>query len=74
MQKIAGRFAFCPEPLFAPAKERDDAFGLGFLVGFLVHVAQHQHLAGLVVLNNNGNQPIGGFIEIDCHYKYFLTA
>ena len=38
--------------------------GYGFFIGFGVHVAEHEYLAGAVVLNNGRNQPVGVFLGV----------
>jgi len=51
---IAGGLAFGPQLLAAPAEEGHQPGGKGLLYGLGIHIAQHQHFAGLGVLDNNG--------------------
>jgi hypothetical protein len=57
-QTVAGGFALGPE-LLPAATEKGHVTGLqGFLQSFVVHVAQHEHLSAIPVLDNRWNQPI----------------
>ena len=58
VQKVTAGFAFRPQTVFRAAEKGHATFGHGFVVGFLIHVAQHQDLARIVVLDDCGNQSL----------------
>ena len=78
---VAAGLALGPETAPRAAVEGDAPFCEAFFVGFAVHVAEHQHLQGAVVLYDGGNQPVGLFCGVefrkgfcfDFHGVYNLT-
>jgi hypothetical protein len=68
LQKVARRFALGPKPLLGTAEECNYAFGLRFVQRFLIHITQHQHFTGQVILNYCGYQAIV-LVKIDFHGK-----
>ena len=63
-EEVAARFALCPKALAGTAVESHLAGGDGFLIGFGVHVAEHQHLQGVVVLDDCGNHALAVFRRV----------
>src|SRR5690606_28334472 len=57
-KEVAGRFTFCPQPLFASAEEGNAFVGYGFFVGLVVHVPEHEHFPAEGVLYNAGQEAI----------------
>ena len=53
---VAALFALAPQLAAAAAVVADAAGPQRLLVGLAVHVGQHQHVARLVVLGDDGNQ------------------
>ena len=51
---IAGHFTFVPQVFSAAAVEPDLDTFYGTFQGARVHIAHHQHLAGVGVLSNGG--------------------
>ena len=63
---VAGFFALLPEFAAAAGPVGGIAALKGFVPGFFVDVRQHQHIAGLVVLRDRGDQTVAFFeIEFD---------
>lgn len=60
VKEIARGFAFCPKALLGTREECDATFGLGFIESLLVHIAQHEDLVGDGVLDDGGDEAIGG--------------
>src|SRR3546814_20871842 len=54
---VTARLALLPEPVLRAAVEGDQAGATGLLKGCIVHIAQHQHLTGIDVLDDGGDQP-----------------
>ena len=65
VEPVAARLALRPKAAARAAVKGDASFGEAFLVGFAVHVAQHEHLQGAVVLNDGGNEPVGELFGIE---------
>src|SRR3970282_1582907 len=63
-QAVAGGLAFGPEFLAAAAVKRGEAGAQRLLVGGVVHVSEHQHLAALAVLHDGREQSI---LILECH-------
>ena len=59
VEPVAAGFAFRPEALPRAAVKGDAPLGEALFVGFAVHVAEHQHLQGAVVLHDGGDQSVG---------------
>ena len=59
VEPVAAGFALRPEALPRAAVKGDASLGEALFVGFAVHVAEHQHLQGAVVLHDGGDQPVG---------------
>ena len=57
---VAGGLALDPVLLAGPAPVRRPAGGQGAVQRLVVHPAQHQHLAGVVLLHHGRHQPVGG--------------
>ncbi len=66
VEEVAACLAFCPKGLAATAEERDDAIGFSFFEGFLIHVAEHEDFACIIVLDDCGDESCGVFCEIHC--------
>ena len=65
-QAVAGAFAFQPELLAGAAVEGGKAGLDGVAKGLFIHVADHQHAAGGVILDHGGDEAVG-FFEIEIH-------
>ena len=57
---VAGGLALDPVLLARAAPERRPAGGQRAVQRLVVHPAEHQHLAGVVLLHDRGHQPVGG--------------
>ena len=64
MEVVATGLTLGPEGLAGAAIEGDAALGLGLLEGFLVHVAEHQYLEAVGILDDDGKEPVGGLREV----------
>ena len=62
MEEVAAGLALGPERLAAARPEGHAAFGGAFLERLFVHVAQHQHLEGAVVLDDDREETVAGLI------------
>ena len=71
IEVVTAGFALGPEALAAAAVEAHAAGFLSSGVGFGIHVAQHEHLAGGRVLNDGGHQA-AAFIEINGHNAWIM--
>ena len=71
IEVVTAGFALGPEALAAAAVEAHAACFLSSGVGFGIHVAQHEHLAGGRVLNDGGHQA-AAFIEINGHNAWIM--
>ena len=67
MQEVAAGLAFGPKAITTATPEGYFACFDGLIVGLLIHVAKHQHVFGLGVLYNSGNQP-ATFFKIYFHF------
>lgn len=67
VEEIATGLALSPKLLAATAEERHDALVLGFFESFLVHVAEHEDFASVIVLDDCGDESGGVFGEI--HFR-----
>ena len=76
VEEVAAGLALGPQGLAGAAIEGDTALGLGLLEGFLVHVAEHQHLEAVGILYDDGKQSVGCLTEVEIleiHiYIYYL--
>jgi hypothetical protein len=75
---VATLLAFPPQPLPAAAVVADAARAQCFFVGIAVHVGEHQHIAGCVILGNDGDEiclvEIGTTHETIGSWRYGLNA
>jgi hypothetical protein len=69
VQKVLTFLSFGPKALFGPTK-KSDFFGFqGFQIRFLVHIAQHQDILGIGVLDYCRNEPVCVFIKVYIHLQ-----
>ena len=72
-QVITALLPFCPQPLFAAAKEGHFAFRHCFMQRFFVHKTHHQHSVCSEVLNNGRHQAVGVFFKINFHGEWSMV-
>ena len=68
LEVVTGGFTFVPEFLSAAAVEPDVGAGEGAADGFLVHVGEHEDIAGVGVLDDGWNESF--FVEFHVVYGY----
>src|SRR5712692_1066938 len=66
---MAGGLTLDPELLAAAAEEGYVAGTQSLLVSLLVHIPEHQHLAGVPVLHDDGHQTV---LELELHLRVLL--
>ena len=66
MKEVAAFFSFRPKTIFGTAEESYFSGFHRFIIGFLIHKAQHQDFACLVVLYDSRNKSVH-LIEIQFH-------
>ena len=74
MEEVAAGLALGPERLASAAIEGDAAFGLCLLESFLVHIAEHEHLEAVGILDDDGEQPVGCFTEVEILELHYLVS
>src|SRR5258708_3589266 len=65
-QHVAARFAFFPKLVSRAAEKHSFSGALGLGEGLRIHEAEHQHLAGALVLDDGRHQP-AAFLKVDLH-------
>ena len=65
VEEVGTGLTLGPQGLAGAAIEGDTTLGLGLLEGFLVHVAEHQHLEAIGILYDDGKQSVGCLTEVE---------
>jgi len=58
VEEVAAGLALGPQALAGAGVEGDTTLGHGLLIGFGVHVAQHEHLPGVGILDDGGDEAV----------------
>ena len=65
-EEVTARLALGPKAFAGARVESHASFGHGLLVGFTIHIAEHEHLAGVGILDD-GRHEAAHLVKIDIH-------